>query len=94
MKYGGYLASHIDVIAEGFHQGLSPRAIAEHLYQRGARASHAIPTREDHIRSLRAMVVYVLMRLGLRVRIPRAARTLTAKPIGNGVWEVTPAGTS
>lgn len=92
MTYTGYLAPHIALVIEGHRQGLPPAAIAERLYQAGARAQsserHIVLTPERHVRNLQGMVIYVLMRLGLRVRIPRAARRLTARPNADRVWEV------
>ena len=95
MAYTGYLAPFADLLIEGYREGLSTVALAERLYEAGARADTSEPgaalmSRQHHIRNLRAMVVYAQVRLGLRMRISRAARTLTARArvIGEQtIWE-------
>jgi hypothetical protein len=100
MTYTGYLSRHVDLLIAGHRQGLTAGELAEQLYALGARADSSehgvVPTRQQHHRNLRSMVIYAQIRLGLRARIPRAARSLTATPrvIGNQtVWEIDEAST-
>jgi hypothetical protein len=97
--YSGYLAQYLDLITEAHARGLSLRAIAEALYDAGARAQSSEPiawapalTRDHHIRNLSTMAHYALVRLGLRIRKPGRKRLmLTARQRTNAegetVWE-------
>ena len=81
--YSGYLAPHVDRIREMHASGASTLAIAEALYEAGARAQTSGPfpvklTRADHLINLRAMVIYIERRLGLRIR---RYRVLNLKPV-------------
>jgi hypothetical protein len=74
-SYSGYLAVHTSLIRTLHEGGASTRAIAEALYDAGARASTSSPspaemtmTRDEHIANLHGMTYYVLQCLGLRTR--------------------------
>jgi hypothetical protein len=100
MTYSGYLAPFSDLLIAGHRQGFTAGDLAEQLYALGARADSSehgvVLTRQQHHRNLRSMVIYAQIRLGQRVRIPRAAKSLTAtaRVIGNQtVWEIDEAST-
>jgi hypothetical protein len=101
MAYAGYLSPFVDLLIEGHRAGLSTAALAERLYAAGARSDSSEPragplSKQHHIRNLRTMALYALVRLGQRARIPRPTRSLTAtaRVIGNQtVWEIDEAST-
>ena len=78
--YCGYLAPHVECIRAMHLAGANTRAIAEELYQRGARAQTVNPyvvskmRRMHQVANLRAMTLHVLHRLGLHTPRKRTAR--------------------
>jgi hypothetical protein len=71
--YRGYLADHLERIRDLHARGGSTRAIAEALYDAGARARSSSPYSSDLDRAgqlvnLRGMVIHIQRRLGLRTR--------------------------
>jgi len=93
MAYTGYLSRFADLLIAGHRQGLSAGELAERLYALGARADSSehgrVLTQQQQLRNLRSMTIYALVRLGQRVRVRRAGRTLTAHRIGT-TWEIPP----
>jgi hypothetical protein len=90
MSYGGYLHRFASLITDAHARGLGTREIAELLFEAGARADHGAPppTREDHIKNLRTMTLYALIRLGLRERKHRGGLQLNATRGKDGAWSV------
>ena len=88
LGYNGYLAAHVECIRTLHESGASTAAIAEALYAAGARAQTSDPypnkkmDRAAHLVNLRAMVIHVQRRLGLRIR---RVRVLNLK--ANETWE-------
>jgi hypothetical protein len=73
MSYRGYLSDHVELIRALHEGGASTWEIATALYNAGARAHRSSPhtgkmSRAEHLVNLRAMVIYVQRRLGLRHR--------------------------
>jgi hypothetical protein len=73
IPYAGYLAPHVGLIRELHERGASTWAIAEALYDAGARAQTSSPYsvamgRANHLTNLQGMVIYIERRLGLRTR--------------------------
>src|SRR5436190_755853 len=71
--YNGYLAKYTAMIRDLHERGASTRAIAESLYEAGAGAQRSDPysiemSRAEHVVNLRAVVIHVQRRLGLRTR--------------------------
>lgn len=71
--YNGYLAKYTETIRDLHERGASTRAITEALYAAGARARSSNPhsgklSRKQQLVNLRAMVIHVQRRLGLRIR--------------------------
>ncbi len=71
--YSGYLAAYVELIRALHEDGATTGAIAEALYAAGARARTSDPrsgrlSRKQHLVNLRAMIIHVQRRLGLRIR--------------------------